>query len=194
MDALIDLRKQFKNLTDVKITYMPFFIKAMSIAIFEYPIINSTIISENEYALKASHNISFAMDTPAGLLVPNIKNCENKSIIEIAREMNKLQTLGAKGKISQEDLAGGTICFSNIGTVGGTYMSPIILAPQVVIGACGTIRPRLEKVNGEIVENQILCTSWSADHRIIDGGTIGRFVAKWKEVLENPSLMLLHLK
>ncbi|CAG9311675.1 unnamed protein product [Blepharisma stoltei] len=196
MDTLIELRKMIKTtLTDVKLTFMPFFIKALSLAIYDFPIVNASFINNNtEFVMKASHNVSVAMDSRAGLLVPNIKNCQNLSIYEIAVEMARLQDLGTKGKIGQSDLEGGTICLSNIGSIGGTYTAPVILPPQVLIGGLGAIRPRLEKKKGEIVERQVLGSSWSADHRLLDGATVAKFVARWKELLENPSLMLLHLK
>ena len=196
MEQLTEIRQQLKKtLKDVKLTYMPFFMKALSLAILDYPIINSSLLdSKNEYILKSSHNISFAMDTPLGLVVPNIKNVESKSILEIASEMSRIQELGQKGRLSDNDLSDGTVALSNIGSIGGTYAAPVILPPQVFIGALGTIRPRLEKVDGIITEKNILATSWSADHRIIDGATTARFVARWKALIENPSLMLLHLK
>ena len=196
VQQVIELRRQLKaNLKDVKLTYMPFFIKALSLALLDYPIVNSVLNeAKNEYTMKGSHNVSIAMDTPQGLLVPNVKDVEAKSIYEIAKEMNRLQDLGQKGRLSDSDMKGGTISISNIGSIGGTYASPIIMPPQVFIGAFGTIRPRLEKVNGEIVEKQILTTGWSADHRLLDGATTARFVSRWKAIIENPSLMLLHLK
>lgn len=196
MEQVIELRRQLKsNIKDVKLTYMPFFVKALSLAILDYPIVNSVLNeAKNEYLIKGSHNVSFAMDTPNGLVVPNIKDVEVKSIYEIAKEMNRLQDLGHQGKLGPNDLKDGTIAISNIGTIGGTYASPVIMPPQVFIGAFGAIRPRLEKVNGEIVEKQILKTGWSADHRVLDGATTARFVARWKAIIENPSLMLLHLK
>lgn len=196
MDQLISLKNQLKvNLKNLKLTFMPFFIKALSLAILDFPIINSTLNeSKNEYLLKTSHNVSFAMDTPFGLIVPNIKDIQLRSVYEIAQEMGRIIDLGAKGKITDSDLKGGTIAVSNIGSIGGTYVAPVIMPPHVFIGAFGSTRPRLEKENGEIVEKQVLKTSWSADHRLVDGATTARFVARWKALIENPSLMLLHLK
>lgn len=196
MDEIIALRSQLKaNLKDIKLTFMPFFIKALSLALLDFPIVNS-VFNENtsECIYKASHNVSIAMDSPFGLIVPNIKDVQNKSIFEVAKDMNRLQDLGGKGKLTDNDLKNGTIALSNIGSIGGTYVAPVIMPPQVFIGAFGATRPRLEKKSSEIVEKQILATSWSADHRIIDGATTARFVARWKALIENPSIMLLHLK
>jgi 2-oxoisovalerate dehydrogenase E2 component (dihydrolipoyl transacylase) len=119
---------------------------------------------------------------------------ENKSVYQIAIELNRLQQLGSIGKLTQSDLEGGTITVSNLGSIGGGYSAHIVYPPQVLIGAFGAIRPRLSKVNNEYTNIEILATSWSADHRLIDGATTARFVARWKALIENPSLMLLHLK
>lgn len=196
MDELIKLRGQLKaNVKNVKFTYMPFLIKALSLSILDFPITNSILLADSfEILLKASHNISFAMDTPQGLVVPNIKNVSSLSIYEIALEMERLQDLGSKGKIPEKDLTGGTIAISNIGSIGGTYAAPVVFPPQVCIGAFGAIRSRLEKSNGKIAEKSIMSSSWSADHRVLDGATTARFVSRWKAIIENPSLMLLHLK
>jgi 2-oxoisovalerate dehydrogenase E2 component (dihydrolipoyl transacylase) len=111
MDAVVTLRQQLKSAGEqrgVKITYMPIFLKAASLALAQFPVINSQVSADEEtLTYKASHNIGVAMDTPAGLLVPNIKNCEQLSIIEIAEEMNRLQVLGAAGKLGAADLKDG---------------------------------------------------------------------------------------
>lgn len=85
-----------------------------------------------EMTYKSAHNISLAMQTPSGLLVPNVKNCESRSVFEIAAELNRLQSLGEAGLLTSADLNGGTFALSNIGSVGGTYMSPILVVPQVL--------------------------------------------------------------
>ena len=95
---------------------------------------------ESTQTIKSAHNIGLAMDTPRGLLVPNVKNCEQRSILDIAYEINRLQALGTANKLGEEELTGGTFTLSNIGSIGGTYASPVILAPQVAIGALGKIR------------------------------------------------------
>jgi 2-oxoisovalerate dehydrogenase E2 component (dihydrolipoyl transacylase) len=191
-----ELNKVKKQLTDAghKITFMPFFIKALSLAILEYPIVNSSFSQDlTSYTMFGSHNISVAMDTPFGLFVPNIKNCEDKSILHIADDLRQLGEKGQAGKFSDE-LDGGTITLSNIGMIGGTYMRPVILPPQVMIGGLGSIKPQLQKEEGEIVQKKAMTVSFSADHRLLDGATTARFVAAWKRLLEDPSLMLLNLK
>merc|ERR1719215_641820 len=143
------------------------------------------------------------MDTPSGLMVPNIKSVQNKSITEIAEEMAYLQSLGKEGKFGEAELKGTTFTISNIGVIGGTYMNPVINKPQVAIGAVGKIQvlPRFAhnpKGDGEeelIVEPvRIMNVSWSGDHRVIDGATMASFSNKWKSYLEHPSSMLTDLK
>lgn len=141
------------------------------------------------------HNIGFATDTPHGLLVPNIKDCQARSVLEIAAELNRLHAAGLQNKLKPDELSGGTFSLSNIGAIGGTYASPVILPPQVSIGALGKIQklPRFD-ANDNVVPVHIMCISWSADHRVIEGAQMARFSNKLKYYLENPASMLLHLK
>lgn len=135
------------------------------------------------------------MDTEQGLIVPNVKNVQVCSVFEIASELNRLQALGSAGQLGTNDLTGGTFTLSNIGTIGGTYAKPVIVPPEVAIGALGKIQilPRFNG-KGEVFKAQIMNVSWSADHRIIDGATMARFSNLWKSYLENPASMLLDLK
>ena len=107
-------------------------------ALIEYPILNATLSADlSEVTYLDSHNIGIATDTPHGLLVPNIKNVQNLSILEIAQELNRLHQAGLANKLTQNDIGGGTFALSNIGAIGGTYAKPVILTPQVAIGAIG---------------------------------------------------------
>lgn len=135
------------------------------------------------------------MDTASGLIVPNVKNVESKSILEVAADLNRLMELGASGQLSANDLTGATIVLSNIGTVGGTYAKPVIVQPTVCIGAIGKIQllPRFD-ANENLIKANIMQVSWSADHRVIDGATMSRFSNLWKSYLETPATMLMHLK
>lgn len=190
LDNLISLRNTLKE--TAKLTFLPFFMKGLSMAILDFPIMNSVYLPQrNGYVLKEAHNIGFAMDSPIGLIVPNVKNCESKSVFEIAQELSRIRELGSVNQITEHDVSAGTITISNVGAIGGTYGRPVLFAPQSVIGALGTARSRLERVNGEIATRQVMGTSWSADHRVIDGATTARFVMRWKELIENPSLFLL---
>ncbi|XP_052447150.1 lipoamide acyltransferase component of branched-chain alpha-keto acid dehydrogenase complex, mitochondrial [Carassius gibelio] len=199
LSQLVRLRSELKGLAEsrgVKLSYMPFFIKAASLGLLHFPILNSSL-DENctNITYKAAHNIGLAMDTNQGLLVPNVKNVQMLSIFEIAVELNRLQTLGLAGQLGTPDLTGGTFTLSNIGSIGGTYAKPVILPPEVAIGALGKIQvlPRFNH-KGEVVKAHVMNVSWSADHRIIDGATMSRFSNLWRSYLENPASMVLDLK
>ncbi|KAJ1346051.1 Dbt1p [Parelaphostrongylus tenuis] len=198
-DALIEVRRELQEFAKergVKLSFMPFFIKAASLALTEFPSINASIDEKFEnFIYKASHNICLAMDTPGGLVVPNIKHCEQRSIFEIASELQRLHEDGKREKIAQEDLIGGTFTISNIGSIGGTYASPVIFPPQVAIGALGRIQklPRYDS-SDNLVPMYIFKVSWAADHRVVDGATIARFSNRWKYYVEHPSAMLTLLK
>jgi 2-oxoisovalerate dehydrogenase E2 component (dihydrolipoyl transacylase) len=178
---------------DLKITLMPLFIKALSLALNEFPIVNSRANTEfTELTYLASHNIGMAVDGKTGLLVPNIKNVQQLGLLDVAREVNRLTEAARSGVINPADLAGGSITISNIGVIGGTAAMPIINKPEVAIVALGKIQklPRFD-ANNNIVLRSILTVSWSGDHRVIDGGTIARFNKLWKQYLEQPQTMLL---
>lgn len=199
MTALVKLRKELKSACEargIKLSYMPFMLKACSLSLAHFPILNSSLDAKLEnITYKASHNIGIAMDTPNGLLVPNIKGVQQLTVFEIAAEMNRLSHLGLAGKLGGADLTGGTFSLSNIGSIGGTYAKPVIVAPEVAIGALGKVQvlPRFnEKM--EVYPAHIMNISWSADHRVIDGATMARFSNMWKDYLENPASMLLDLK
>ncbi|XP_055546772.1 lipoamide acyltransferase component of branched-chain alpha-keto acid dehydrogenase complex, mitochondrial [Wyeomyia smithii] len=199
VSKLVSMRESLKEealAQGVKLTFTPFFVKAASIALKQFPILNSSFDAANESLIyKSYHNISIAMQTPQGLVVPNVKNVERKSILEIAVDLGALQERGLAGHLTPGDFANGTFSLSNIGMVGGTYTHPCILAPQVAIGAIGQTRrlPRID-ASGNVVGAHIMTVSWSADHRVIDGVTMASFSNAWKKWLENPHLFLLAAK
>eukprot|EP00013_Stygamoeba_regulata_P024311 CAMPEP_0177664420 /NCGR_PEP_ID=MMETSP0447-20121125/20484_1 /TAXON_ID=0 /ORGANISM="Stygamoeba regulata, Strain BSH-02190019" /LENGTH=500 /DNA_ID=CAMNT_0019170391 /DNA_START=150 /DNA_END=1652 /DNA_ORIENTATION=+ len=199
MNALVELRKQLRPELEkqgIRMSYMPFFLKAVSLALQEYPILNSHVNQDaSEMVYKASHNIGVAMDTPSGLLVPNIKNVQNLSLPQISQELLRLQAAGQAGKLSMNDLTGGTFTLSNIGAIGGTYASPILSLPEVAIGAIGKLQllPRFD-ADGNVIPTHIINFSWSADHRVIDGATIARFSQLMSDYLTQPGKMLMAMK
>ena len=134
------------------------------------------------------------MDTPTGLLVPNVKNVQSKSLLEIASELGRLQADASTGKLGVADLKDGTFSISNIGNLGGTYTGPVINLPEVAIVGLGKTRPspRYDE-KGNLVKVSIMQVSWTADHRVIDGATMARFSNAWIGYLEKPTTMLLHL-
>lgn len=199
LNELVRLRNQSKESFQsrgVKLSFMPLFIKAASMALLHFPILNSSVDPECEnLTYKGSHNIGVAMDTQQGLLVPNVKNVQNKSVFDIAIELNRLHQLGLSGKLSPDDLSGGTFTLSNIGSIGGTYAKPVIMPPEVAIGAIGRIQelPKFDEKDN-IYKAYIVNVSWSADHRVIEGATMARFSNLWKSYLENPASMMMDLR
>ncbi|CAF3332934.1 unnamed protein product [Rotaria socialis] len=208
MTELVKLRQQLKKQSkDIKISYLPFIIKACSQALNNYSILNAHVDAKCEnITYKVSHNIGIAMDTKDGLLVPNIKNVQQLSIMQIANELNRLQQLGKVGKLSTTDLTGGTFSLSNIGAIGGTYAVPVLLLPEVAIGALGKIARRVvpdedddENSSSSSSDDDycscrvrsIMTVSWSADHRVVDGATMARFSNELKYLLENPLQLLI---
>jgi len=199
MDNLMACRMQLKPLAEkygvAKFTLMPLIIKATSLALAEHPLLNSSVSEDGSTLIKkGQHNIGLAMDTPNGLLVPNVKDVRSKSLLEIAADLQRLQAAASAGKLGVADLKGGTFSISNIGNLGATYTGPVINLPEVAIGGLGKTRPTPKyDADGNLVKASIMNVSWSADHRVIDGASMARFSNTWIGYLENPSTMLLHL-
>ncbi len=198
LTELIKLRSELKEVyakQDIKLTMMPFFMKAMSLALKEFPLINSQVNADcTELTYFDDHNIGMAVDSKVGLLVPNVKQVQTKSIIDLAKDIMRLTHDARDGRVATADLKGGTITISNIGALGGTVATPIINKPEAAIVALGKVQklPRFNE-HGEVEARSIMQVSWSGDHRIIDGGTIARFCNLWKSFLEKPSNMLVHM-
>lgn len=191
----LSLKEQYAK-QGIKLTMMPFFIKALSMAIKQFPIMNSQVNSDcTALTYFDDHNVGIAVDSKVGLLVPNIKGCQHKSIIQIAEDLTRLTDQAREGRVSPADLKGGTISISNIGALGGTVATPIINKPEVAIVALGKVQalPRFN-AKGEVEARQLMQISWSGDHRVIDGGTIARFTNLWKQYLEQPASMLVAMQ
>jgi 2-oxoisovalerate dehydrogenase E2 component (dihydrolipoyl transacylase) len=199
LTELIALRLSLKDQyakQGIKLTMMPFFIKALSLAIEQFPIMNSQVNRDcTELTYFTDHNIGVAVDSKVGLLVPNIKGCQLKSVIQIAEDLTRMTEQAREGRVSPADLKGGTISISNIGALGGTVATPIINKPEVAIVALGKVQtlPRFN-AKGAVEARQLMQISWSGDHRVIDGGTIARFTNLWKQYLEQPSTMLVAMR
>ena len=199
MDELMALRKVLKPMAAAhgvpNFTLMPLLVKATSLALSEHPLLNSQISADGkQLAYKAAHNIGVAMDTPSGLLVPNIKNVQQRTLLSIALELARLAADAKAGKLQPADLKGGTFTLSNIGNLGGTYTGPVINLPEVAIAGMGKIRPTPRyNAEGELVKEAVMQISWSGDHRVIDGAAMARFSNSWIGYLETPGTMLLHL-
>lgn len=200
MDSLMSLRSQLKPLAEargVKLSYMPFIIKAASLALKQFPELNAGVSADGtEWTVKGSHNIGVAIDSPRGLIVPNIKGCQERSLFDIAHELNRLIALAQAGKLGNEDLSGGTFTFSNIGAIGGTYASPVLNLPSVAIAALGKTQrlPRFVGDSDAIEAAHIMNVSWAADHRVVDGATMARFSNAWRGYLQEPITMVTDMR
>ncbi|KAG6545786.1 hypothetical protein Mapa_012747 [Marchantia paleacea] len=199
MNSIVQLKKSLKDMPlekGVKLTYLPFLIKALSLALLKYPIMNSTVNQEvSEIHVLSSHNIGVGMATSSGLVVPNIKNVQRLCIMQIAEELSRLTQLAATNKLSNEDVTGGTITVSNFGSIGGKYGSPVISVPEVAIVAIGKIQtlPRYNS-DGILYPASIMGVTWGADHRVIDGATVASFCNQWKVLIEQPGRFLLNMR
>jgi 2-oxoisovalerate dehydrogenase E2 component (dihydrolipoyl transacylase) len=182
-----------------KITFLSFVVKAVSLALNDYPILNAKLDTSNadkpQLIMRPRHNIGIAMDTPQGLIVPNIKDVGGRSILDIAQEISRLSALGKEGKLTPADLSGGTITVSNIGNIGGTYVSPVLVPNELAILGIGRARtiPVFDDA-GQVTKGEVANFSWSADHRVVDGATMARMANKVKEFIESPESMLLSLR
>lgn len=199
MDNLLAIKQtlsaQFAQ-ADIKLTLLPFMVKALSLAMREFPIINASVSQDGEaIEYHSSHHIGIAIDTPTGLIVPNIKDVQALSIYQIAQRIQELVKAAQHNQLSAEDLRGGTVTISNIGPIGGITATPIINHPQVAIVALGKIQ-RLPRFNehDEVVGVNIMNINWSGDHRVIDGATMVRFNNAWMQYLIQPVAMLTHLR
>ncbi|MFD3389794.1 dihydrolipoyllysine-residue acetyltransferase [Alteromonas macleodii] len=199
MDNLMSLRKLLKpefEAKNVKLSFMPFFVKAMSLALNEFPVVNSQLNEDaTEISYFADHNIGFAVDSKIGLLVPNIKRVQDLSLLEIAVQMQDIIEQARAGRVAGERLKGGTISISNIGAIGGITATPVINKPEAAIVALGKTQklPRFDD-EGNVSAQNIMAVNWSGDHRIIDGATMVRFNNLWMSYLTQPEKMLMHLK
>jgi len=195
IDNLVDTRAKLKaraEAEDVKLTYMPFVMKAVVAALKEFPILNSELReAEDEIAVKQDYNIGVAVATDAGLMVPVVKHVDQKSMLEVADDMNELVAKARDRSISREEMQGGTFSITNFGAIGGEYATPIINYPETAILGLGAIDERPVAEDGEVRAAKTLPLSLSIDHRVIDGAEAAQFTNRVMEYLSDPELLLL---
>jgi len=167
---------------DVKVTMLAFLIKAVVAALQRYPVLNSSL-DGGELVLKRYYHIGFAADTPSGLVVPVIKDADKKGLVELARETADLAAKARDGKLGPNDISGSTFSISSLGSIGGTYFTPIINAPEVAI--LGAARAEIKPVwdGNAFVPRLIQPLSLSYDHRVVDGALAVRFCVALKDSL-----------
>jgi len=222
VEKIIKLRAEINKLNsnkNQKITFMPFILKAVSLSLKEYPIINSIALDNKNkdniithYKMRKEHNISIAIDVPEGLLVPNIKSVQTKSVFRIQKDLDELREKAKTHRFNASDLSDGTFSVSNIGNIGGKGLAPCIMPPQVAILAVSKIYDSVHIVTKEEAEQgnyenilkfesgntqnygvayyKVMNMCISADHRIVDGATVARFSELLRSYVENPLKIL----
>lgn len=196
MKPMMDLRKkykeQFKDKYEVGLGFMSFFTKAVTMAASEWPAVNARIDEENGEIIYHDYcDVSIAVSTPKGLVVPVIRNAEKLSFDGVEKEVIRLATRARDGKLSIDEMQGGTFTITNGGVFGSMLSTPIINAPQSAILGMHNIVQRPVAINGEVVIRPIMYVALSYDHRIIDGKESVSFLYRIKELIEDPGRLLL---
>jgi len=196
MEPIMNLRKKykesFKEKYEVNLGFMSFFTKACCVALSEWPAVNA-LLDENEIVYNDYCDISIAVSTPKGLVVPVIRNAESLSFDQIEKEIIRLATKARDGKLSIEEMQGGTFTITNGGIFGSMMSTPIINSPQSAILGMHNIVKRTMVVNDEIKIKPMMYLALSYDHRIIDGRESVSFLVRLKELLEDPSRLMLKI-
>ncbi|ANE47798.1 dienelactone hydrolase [Paenibacillus swuensis] len=194
---LVDFRTKLKPAMEkkgIKVTYLPFIVKALVAACREFPIMNSTIDeAANEIVYKKYYNIGIAADTDNGLVVPVVHEADRKNVWNVANEIKELAGKARDGKLAPAEMKGGTITISNIGSAGGMFFTPVINFPEVAILGTGRITEKAIVKNGEIVAAPVMALSLSFDHRVIDGATAQNFMNYIKNLLADPELFMMEV-
>lgn len=197
VSKLVALRERAKAIGEekgIKLTYMPFIIKAAVAALKQFPALNASIDDEKqEIVYKKYYDIGIATDTDRGLVVPVIRDADRKNIWTLAQELRDLATRAREGKLAPHELKGSTFTITNIGFAGGMFFTPIINHPEVAILGTGRITEKPVVKNGEIVAAPVMTLCLSFDHRLIDGALAQRFVNTLKQLLNDPELLLLEV-
>ncbi|WP_316568369.1 dihydrolipoamide acetyltransferase family protein [Neobacillus sp. YIM B06451] len=193
--SLVAHRKKFKEVAaekGIKLTFLPYVVKALTSALREYPALNTSVDDEaGEIIQKHYYNIGIAADTEKGLLVPVVKDADRKSVFAISNEINELASKARSGKLSPDEMKGGSCTITNIGSAGGQWFTPVINHPEVAILGIGRIAEKAIVKNGEIIAGPVLAISLSFDHRVIDGATAQNFMNHIKRLLNDPELLLM---
>ena len=194
MTEIVQLREKTKESAEkrgVKLTYLPFIIKALLPALKHYPYLNATLDDEKqEIVLKKYYNIGMATDTEQGLVVPVIKDADHKTITQLAEEILKLGEKARMGQLTLDEIQGGTFTITNVGSFGGVFATPIINYPEVAILGVHKIAKRPVVKDDRVVIRDMTYLSLSFDHRVLDGVMAAKFVSLVKQYLEDPKLLL----
>jgi 2-oxoglutarate dehydrogenase E2 component (dihydrolipoamide succinyltransferase) len=194
MTAVAAVRERLKERVEeqhgVKLSFMPFFVKATCMALQDFPVVNAQV-DDDAILYKHYVNMGIAVASEAGLVVPNIKDADGKGMIAISREIGDVAKRARDGKLTMDDLTGGTFTITNGGVFGSLVSTPIINYPQVGILGLHKIQDRPIAVNGQVVVRPMMYIALSYDHRIIDGQQAVLFLVRVKELMEDPASMLI---
>lgn len=192
---LVAHRARFKEIAaeqGIKLTYLPYVVKALVSASKKFPIINAAVDDETEEIVyKHYYNVGIAADTDNGLVVPVIKDADRKSIFEISKEINELAEKARNGKLTAEEMKGASNTITNIGSVGGQWFTPVLNYPEAAILGIGRIQEKPIVRNGEIVIAPVLALSLTFDHRIVDGADGQQALNQIKRLLNDPQLIMM---
>jgi pyruvate/2-oxoglutarate dehydrogenase complex dihydrolipoamide acyltransferase (E2) component len=196
MGAIVALKKEWGPKLDaqgIKLTYMPFFIKASVVALREFPWVNGEVRGDS-MVVKKYYNIGIAVgrDTK-GLIVPNLKDCDRKNLVQIASEVNDIAERARTDRLKPDEIAGGTFSITNAGVYGAINSSPVINVPEVAILGVHKIVERHVIKDGQIVARPMMNASIGFDHRVVDGELAVKFLRRVCELLERPELLWFHI-
>jgi len=195
ISELFSIRNRFKQIyreKGVKLSYLPFIIKATVKALQQHKIMNAQLDLENSRIIyKNFYNIGIAVDTPEGLVVPVIRNADKLTVIELAKQLNTISEKAQNKSLSLDDMKAGTFTITSYGSIGGYYAVPVINYPQTGILGIGRITEKPVIKNNEIVKGIVMPLSLSVDHRIVDGGEVTRFLNKIMYYLADPIALIM---
>ena len=194
---LAALRKRAKSRAEergIKLSFLPFIVKAVCAGLKKFPIVNSTLDeAAQEIVLRKRYHIGVAAASDAGLIVPVLKDADQKSLFQIASDLDALSEKAKIGKASRDDLTGSTFTISSLGTLGGVLATPIINFPEVAILGVHKMKPTPVVRDGQIVIRDMMNLSISLDHRIVDGYEGAQFLAHVVSLLQDPTLMFMEM-
>ena len=194
MSAVTALREKYRDKTEkeygVKLTFMPFFVRAAVMALKQFPSINA-MIDGDSIVYRNYVNMGIAVASDAGLVVPNVKDADRKGTIEISRDISEIAKRARDGKLTMDDLTGGTFTITNGGVFGSLVSTPILNYPQVGILGLHKIQDRPVAINGQVVIRPMMYIALSYDHRLVEGAHAVQFLVRVKELIEDPAAMLI---
>ncbi|HZS58761.1 MAG TPA: 2-oxoglutarate dehydrogenase complex dihydrolipoyllysine-residue succinyltransferase [Gemmatimonadaceae bacterium] len=194
MSALASLRDRLRDKVEkehgVRLTYMPFFAKAACLALKQYPVVNAQI-DEDSVVYHHYVHMGIAVASDQGLVVPVVKDADAKGILDISREISQVATRAKDGKLTLDDLSGGTFTITNGGVFGSLVSTPILNYPQSGILGLHKIQDRPIALNGQVVIRPMMYIALSYDHRLVDGQQAVLFLVRIKELIEDPASMLI---